>query len=263
MPPVTLKPYLYLLIFIGLQATFNNGYCAELIGKVVSKHPQNVVSQISGVIVQTHWQVGDKLTRGELLASIKAKDFTLTLKKQQANLALVTADLKIKKSVYHRYQALRGKNSISQHELEVAKANLEAAQASLTLAKTGLEKAQLDVNYTQIHTPIAGYITAQATENGAWVNQGDLLYQLVNIDRINIRLLASEFDLHALTIGQAIQIWAEANPTHKVTTNIKRIGVELDSQLLAYPVEIELDNIDHSFKPGMSIHATTHFQDAQ
>ena len=256
------KPYAYLLLLSSIQAVSSQAYGADLIGKVVSQNPHDVVSQISGVIEQTNWHLGDRLTKGTRLASIKSQDFKLALRKQLANVELVKADLKIKQSSYNRYLELRGKNSLSQHELDVAKANLEAAKANVALAEADLMKAQLDLGHTQIHAQINGYIASRKAENGAWVNQGELLYQLINIDRVNIRLLASEFDLNTLAIGQTIQIWSEASPTNKISANIKRISVKLDNEVLAYPVEIEIENPNHAFKPGMSIHATTHFQSA-
>lgn len=242
-----------------LPIVASNALAIDLIGKTTAKSPVNVVSEISGVISQANWQTGDVVYQGASLATLKNQDFQLAVSKQQANVALVTADLDIKHSIYQRYQELRQKNSLSQHELDVAKANYSAAKASLTLAKIELETAQLDLANTQIQSDIDGYVVSRNVEGGAWVNQGDLLYQIVNIDQLNIRLLASEFDLKDLSIGQPIQVWSEAAPNQKLTATINRIGVELDPTSYAYPVEIEINNAEHTLKPGMSIHATTEF----
>ncbi|MGF1752008.1 efflux RND transporter periplasmic adaptor subunit [Vibrio makurazakiensis] len=234
-------------------------HAVDLIGKTTSKSPVNVVSEVSGVIDQANWQTGDIITQGKLLATVKDQDFKLEVRKQQANVALVKADLDIKQSVYSRYQELRSKKSLSQNELDVAKADYSAAKANLSLAKIELEKATLDLANTQVNAAIDGYVIARSVEDGAWVNQGDLLYKLTNIDRLNVRLLASEFDLSELSVGQAIQIWSEAQPAHRVNAQINRIGVELDPATFAYFVEVEINNEQHLFKPGMSIHATTEF----
>ncbi len=232
-------------------------FAVDLIGHTKSKHPLDVVSEISGKVEMANIEIGEKVTLGTLIASIKSQDFELEVNKQNANLQLAKSDLKIKTSLYKRYQELRSKNSLSQNELDIAQADYQSAQANLSLAQIELTKARLDVDNTQINAAINGYVVNRSTENGAWVNQGDLLYRIVNINTLNVRLLASEFDISELNVGQPIELWSEANPTLKVKSVIKRIGVEVDPQYFAYPVEVEIDNTQHQFKPGMSIHATT------
>lgn len=231
----------------------------DLIGHAKSKQPIDVVSEISGKIEAANVEVGERIDLGRIIANIKSQDFELEVKKQEANLELVKADLKIKTSVYERYKELRQKNSLSQNELDIAQADYQSAIANVSLANIELKKAQLDLENTQTTAAIDGYIVARSVQNGAWVNQGDLLYRMVNIDTLNIRLLASEFDIGELHINQPIELWSESNPQLKVQSVIKRIGVEIDPQNFAYPVEVEIENTQKLFKPGMSIHATTTF----
>ncbi|MDF9401363.1 efflux RND transporter periplasmic adaptor subunit [Vibrio sp. 1180_3] len=234
-----------------------NSNAVDLIGKTTSIAPLNVVSEVSGVIEHVNWQTGDMVTQGQKLATIKDQDFKLEVRKQKANLSLVKTDLDIKQSVFARYQELRSKNSLSQNELDIAKADFSAAKAKLSLAQIELEKAQLDLINTQVYASINGYVVERLVDDGTWVNQGDLLYKLTNIDRLNVRLLASEFDLQELSVGQPIQVWSEAQPAQRTHAKINRISVELDLATFAYFVDVEIDNEQHLFKPGMSIHATT------
>lgn len=234
-----------------------NSNAVDLIGKTTSSAPLNVVSEVSGVIEHVNWQTGDMVTQGQKLTTIKDQDFKLEVRKQKANLSLVKADLDIKQSVFARYQELRSKNSLSQNELDIAKADFSAAKAKLSLAQIELEKAQLDLANTKVYVAIDGYVVDRLVDDGTWVNKGDLLYRLTNIDRLNVRLLASEFDLQELSVGQPIQVWSEALPAHRIHAKINRISVELDLATFAYFVDVEIDNEQHLFKPGMSIHATT------
>ncbi len=229
----------------------------DLIGQTTSKSPQKIVAEVSGVVENTSVERGDMITAGQTIASIKQHDFVLEVAKQKANLSLAKADLQLKNSIYQRYIELRAKKSISPNELDIAKADYLSAQAQLELAKVELKKAEFDLANTQIQSNIQGHVVARSVESGAWVNQGDLLYTIVNIETLNVELLASEHDLNELKIGQPLELWAESVPGQTLIGKIKRIGVEMDSQTLAYPVEIEIDNPSGIFKPGMSIHAST------
>ncbi|MEH6530975.1 MAG: efflux RND transporter periplasmic adaptor subunit [Photobacterium frigidiphilum] len=233
----------------------------DLIGHTKSKNPLNVVSEISGTVESVGIETGEQITLGTILATIKAQDFELKVNKQKAKLDLAQADLKIKKSLYGRYQELRKKNSLSQNELDISAADYDSATANVALANIELKEAQLDLESTQINSSINGYVVSRSVENGAWVNQGDLLYQIVNIDVLNVRLLASEFDLGELHVGQEVEVWSEANPQLKIRSIIKRIGVEIDPESFAYPIDVEIKNPEHIFKSGMSIHASTQVSD--
>lgn len=238
-------------------------FSVDLIGQTQSKSPLNVVSEINGMINEANIELGEHIVKNTTLATIKNQDFELEVNKQKANVALAKADLKIKKSLFVRYQELKKKNSLSQNEFDIASADYDSAKATVALANIELNKAQLDLKRTTLTSSIDGYIVNRSVEDGAWVNQGDLLYQVVNIDTLTIRLLASEFDIAELKVGQPIELWPETNPEMKILSSIKRIGVTLDTTSFAYPVDVEITNTHHQLKPGMSIHASTTLSSAE
>lgn len=233
------------------------GWAVDLIGHTQVQNPISVVSKVSGVVEKTQLNTGDEVSTNTLLLSIEQQDFILEVKKQQANLALAKADLKIKGTLYQRYQELKRKNSLSQNELDVAAADYDSSKANVRLAKIELQKAQLDLSNTKINAQIDGYIADRSVESGSWVDQGTALYKIVNIDSLTVTLLASEHEINQLNIGQAIMVWPETSPERKVQSTIKRIGVEADPNTFAYPIDVEIANPDHFFKLGMSMHATT------
>lgn len=251
-----MKPQLLISLLCSSLLT-PSVFAVDLIGQTISKSPLNVVAEISGVVESANFDSGEAVQQGQVIATVKTQDFDFAVAKQTANLQLAKADLQLKQSVYQRYVELRKKNSLSQNELDIANADFLSAKASLTLARIELENAQLDLKNTKIMSNISGFVVNRNTDNGAWVNQGDLLYKIVNIDTLTVRLLASEYDIDSLNVGQPIELWAEADPAKKFQATINRIGVEVDSQTMAYPVEVEINNTNQKLKPGMSIHAST------
>jgi len=232
-------------------------FAVDLIGQTVSKSPLNIVSEINGVLLSADLEAGETVHAQQIIAQIKPSDFELEVAKQRANVELTQADLKLKLSIYQRYQTLKSKNSLSDNDLDIAKAEYLNAKARLKLANIEQKKASQDLLNTSITAGIDGYVVSRAANRGAWVNQGELLYKLVNTDTLIVRLSASEQDLIQLEVGQPIEFWAEAAPKTQMRATIKRIGVEIDPQTLAYPVELEFDNQKTQFQPGMSIYATT------
>ncbi|MBC7003918.1 efflux RND transporter periplasmic adaptor subunit [Photobacterium sp. BZF1] len=229
----------------------------DLIGNAEARQAIEVVSEVSGMIANHPLQPGTPVHRGEPLITISPEDFQLEVRKQKANVALVSADLKIKRSLYLRYQELRNKNSLSQNELDIAEADYQAAKAQLQLAQIELEKSEIDLHNTRIHSEIDGFIIKKSVDKGSWVEKGTTLYHLVCTKKIIARLHASEYDIPQLKVGQAIKVWSDVKPDVKVDAKIKRIGVELDETSLAYPIDVEITNENGHFLPGMALHATT------
>lgn len=227
----------------------------ELIGHVQGLNKHSVVAEVPGVVEMNDLEVGDAVNQQQILAQIKADDFKFSVNKAKANLALAEADLALRKATYNRYQALIEKNSLSIGELDTARAEFLSAKAAVSVAQIDYQQSQIDLENTQIESIISGYISNKPTQSGAWVSEGDLLYEVVNIDKVTLSFMASEYDLKHFTVGQEVVVWSETNPELKMEAKVQRIGVEM--QNLTYPVLVEITNQGHQFKPGMSVYAST------
>ena len=227
----------------------------ELIGHVQGLNKHSVVAEVPGVVEMNNLEVGDAVNQQQVLAQIKADDFKFSVNKAKANLALAEADLALRKATYNRYQALIEKNSLSMGELDTARAEFLRAKASVSVAQIDYQQSQVDLENTQIESLISGYISNKPAQSGAWVSEGDLLYEVVNIDKVTLSFMASEYDLKHFTVGQEVVVWSETNPETKMEASVQRIGVEM--QNLTYPVLVEITNQGHQFKPGMSVYAST------
>ncbi|CDT50234.1 efflux RND transporter periplasmic adaptor subunit [Vibrio coralliirubri] len=227
----------------------------ELIGHVQGLNKHSIVAEVPGVVEMNNLEVGDAVNQRQLLAQIKVDDFKFSVNKAKANLALAEADLALRKATYNRYQALIKKNSLSIGELDTARAEFLSAKAAVSVAQIDYQQSQVDLENTQIESLISGYISNKPAQSGAWVSEGDLLYEVVNIDKVTLSFMASEYDLKHFTVGQEVVVWSETNPELKMEANVQRIGVEM--QNLTYPVLVEITNQGHQFKPGMSVYAST------
>ncbi|MEZ8605961.1 efflux RND transporter periplasmic adaptor subunit [Vibrio sp. 10N.239.311.G01] len=229
----------------------------ELIGHVQGLNRHSVVAEVPGVVEMNNLEVGDAVNQEQILAQIKADDFKFSVDKAKAkaNLTLAQADLALRKATYNRYQALIKKNSLSMGELDTARAEFLSAKASVSVAQIDYQQSLVDLENTQIESLISGYISNKPAQSGAWVSEGDLLYEVVNIDKVTLSFMASEYDLKHFIVGQEVVVWSETNLEIKMEANVQRIGVEM--QNLTYPVLVEITNQGHQFKPGMSVYAST------
>ncbi|MEZ9338349.1 efflux RND transporter periplasmic adaptor subunit [Vibrio splendidus] len=245
-----------LAALLGVSTTqVSIAQATELIGHVQGLNKHSVVAEVPGVVEMNNLEVGDAVNQQQILAQIKADDFKFSVNKAKANLELAEADLALRKATYNRYQALVKKNSLSRGELDTARAEFLSAKASVSVAQIDYQQSQIDLENTQVESIISGYISNKPAQSGAWVSEGDLLYEVVNIDKVTLSFMASEYDLKHFTVGQEVVVWSETSPEIKMEANVQRIGVEMHN--LTYPVLVEITNQGHQFKPGMSVYAST------
>ncbi|SRR5579884_105012 len=90
---------------------------------------------------------------------------------------------------------------------EVNKVQAEAAQARATLAA-----AEDQLKHTEIRAPFAGTVYSIPIKQGEYVQQGELLLQLANLKRVQVRAFVDEPEIGKLATGQPVNITWDALP---------------------------------------------------
>lgn len=96
--------------------------------------------------------------------------------------------------------------------LVVLRADLSAVRAALAEARAATATARLDLGYTIIRAPIAGYIGDRAAQRGAYVARGQVLMSLVPARGLWIDANFKEDALARLRPGQPVSFTADALP---------------------------------------------------
>ena len=90
---------------------------------------------------------------------------------------------------------------------EVNKVQAEAAQAHATLAA-----AEDQLKHTEIRAPFDGTVYSIPIKQGEYVQQGELLLQLANLRRVQVRAFVDEPEIGKLATGQPVNITWDALP---------------------------------------------------
>lgn len=130
-----------------------------------------------------------------------------------------------------------------------AEARVEGAQAEVDRLLDILEKHT-------IKSPFAGYVVAEHTEEGQWIESGKLIAEVVEVDPIEVRVNVHESYIPRLTIGASARIDIEALPSRTFVGTVIAIVPKGDVKSRTFPVRIELKNPRQSdetplLKPGM------------
>src|ERR1700753_1215484 len=118
----------------------------------------NVAPQISGQIVELRTQDNQHVQKGDVLYVIEKFDFEVALDNAKAAVLTREADLAVKAAQNARREALTTL-STSIEEKQQFDGNAKMAEAALASAKAGLSQAEINLQRTEVRSPVDGYVT--------------------------------------------------------------------------------------------------------
>lgn len=152
---------------------------------------------------------------------------------------------------------IRVKNS--KLTLERSKADLKRTELGVENALLNLKKSNQDVELrkealedTRVKSKIGGIITNQFSEEGEVINAGAVLFQIINLEQIEIEVQLDEDDLPAIKAGQGVVFTTSSYRNEKFTGTIERISWIANAQTGRFPIYISAKNPDMKLRAGMS-----------
>ena len=131
----------------------------------------NVAPQISGQIVEVRTFDNQHVHRGDILYVIEKFDFEMALDNAKATILTREADLAVKKAQNAR-RAILTTLSTSIEEKQVFEGNAKIAEAALAAAKAALSQAEINLQRTEVRSPVDGYVTNLLMRVGDFARAG-------------------------------------------------------------------------------------------
>lgn len=115
------------------------------------------------------------------------------------------------------------------------------AQVAAQEAEVGKLKDQMK-KYTVI-TRFAGYVVAEHTEAGAWVNQGDPVADIIALDEVDLEAYVPEDAIPFVRVGEEVRVEIPSLPNELITGTIVSINPQADTRARTFPVLVRVKNV--------------------
>ncbi|HTI50634.1 MAG TPA: efflux RND transporter periplasmic adaptor subunit [Planctomycetaceae bacterium] len=207
-----------------------------------------------------------KVREAELAES--EKSFPSEKQQADARLAAARARMEHAKSKMKRMQGLRERNSASEEAYDEAKAAaLEAeavfleSEAARRMIYEGAREQKIHrlqaqaraqqeaVNFIKdrlqkytIKAYFSGYVTAEFTEVGHWVKEGDPVIEIAELDEVEVRVNVPEDHVADLEIGDAVRVDVNATKLKSFVGEVAAIVPQADLKARTFPVLVRLKN---------------------
>jgi HlyD family secretion protein len=234
---------------------------AEATGTIEPVRRVEVKSKASGEILSLHADVGDRVTRGTLIAEIDPRDVQNNYNQVQADLEVARARMEISEEQLERSRQLLEAEVITQQEHENARLDYTNAQASLVRAETNFNLAELQLQDVRITAPMDGTIIEKNVEEGVVIQSasqnvsgGTTLFVMADLGEMQVRTLVDETDMGMLRADMSADITVEAYPDQTFSGEIEKIEPQavVEQNVTMFPVIVTLDNSSGLLRPGMN-----------
>ena len=164
----------------------------------------NVAPQISGQIVEVRTHDNQHVHKGDVLYVIEKFDFEVALDNAKATILTREADLAVKKAQNAR-RAILTTLSASIEEKQVFEGSAKMAEAALASAKAGLSQAEINLQRTEVRSPVDGYVTNLLMRVGDFARAGTPNLSVIDEQSYWIDAYFEETKLAKIHVGDPVE----------------------------------------------------------
>lgn len=196
-------------------------------GTLRAVNQSSIQAQVTATATAVNAQVGQAVSKGQVLVRLNNQDNAARLAQVQANLSATQAQATLAKNMMQRKKRLLDQGFISKVEYEQAAVDYQAQLENVRAQQANVNIAQKADRDGTILSPISGVITKREVESGQTVAAGQTLFEIVDPDHLEIQgKLPSDMQA-ALKVGQKIEYTIQGNPA-QLTAVLTRISPVAD-----------------------------------
>jgi multidrug efflux system membrane fusion protein len=219
----------------------------EFTGRLEAVEFVEIRPRVSGYITEIRFNAGAIVKKGDLLYVIDPRPYQADFDRAAAEVERMDAQLKLAQIELNRAKELRDKNTISASEFDQKAATYQGSAAAKSSAEAAKNSAALNLEFTQIKSPIDGRVSDARITLGNLVQPGagpeSVLTTVVSVDPIYAKVDADEN-----AVLKYVKLSEEGKRVSARTARIPafiELGNEAD-----FPHEGYIDFVDNRLDPS-------------
>lgn len=177
--------------------TDNVNIYGEYVGRIRAQQFVEIHARVEGYLEKMCFKEGSYINKGQTLFVIDPKLYKAHVNKARAQLNKAQAQARKARHDLDRIRPLYALKAASQLDLDNAVAASESADAEVTVSQADLTQAELTLGYTQVTSPISGYISERVADIGTLVGPTagkSLLATVVKSDTVRVDFSMTALD---------------------------------------------------------------------
>lgn len=165
---------------------------SEWIGTTDGAINAQIRARVQGYLQERNYREGTVVKTGDLLFSIDPRPYQAALDQAKGDLGRAEAALGKTKLDVSRYTPLAKEGAISQQELDNAIQADRGNQAAVAAARAAVRQAELNLEWTQVRSPVDGIAGISLAQIGDLISANTLFTTVSRVDPLKVTFPISE-----------------------------------------------------------------------
>jgi membrane fusion protein, multidrug efflux system len=214
-----------------------------------------IFARTTGYLVRWYKDIGTKVEKGELLASIDTPEVDQELSQARANREQIKAALGLAKISADRWANLRKSDSVSQQEADQQESGYTQAQANLAASDANVRRLEQMESFKNVYAPFSGVLTRRTVDPGALINAGAQaagreLFDIARVDPLRVFVNVPQSYAPSMKVGLKAAVTLQEFPGQKFMGTIARTADAIDPATRTLNTEVDVPNRDGELLPG-------------
>ncbi|HEV2268060.1 MAG TPA: efflux RND transporter periplasmic adaptor subunit [Steroidobacteraceae bacterium] len=236
------------------------------VGTVLANVTVQVTARVQGTLESAFFTEGQFVSRGELLFQIDPRPFKAAYAQARAVLLRDEAQLRNARRDERRYETLSRQNSISPQQADASATNVGMLTATVAADRAAARLAQLNLDYTQIRSPIEGKTGPVLVHPGNLVDLTGAtpLLTIEQIEPVKLSFSLPESDLpriQARRQSHALIATVEEPGGAPLSAPVEFVSNAVNGQSGTIELRATFANASRSLVPGQLMNVTVQLAD--
>ncbi|MEO6007587.1 MAG: MdtA/MuxA family multidrug efflux RND transporter periplasmic adaptor subunit, partial [Vicinamibacteraceae bacterium] len=231
------------------------------LGTVTPINTVTVRTRLEGELVKVNFTEGQHVTKGQVLAEIDTRPYTVQLSQAQGALEESQARLRNAQTDLERYQKLQQEQLITAQQVVGQEAQVRQLNGAIQSSEAQVASARLNLNYARIVAPIEGRLGLRQVDAGNMVRSGDQngIVVITQMRPISVIFTVPETDLppvlEALRANRrlAVEAWDRADAVKLATGALQTVDNQIDTATGTIKLRASFENADESLFPNQFV----------
>ena len=238
------------------------------LGTVIAYDTVELTARVQGTLDRANFKEGQLVKKGDILFQIDPRPFEAALAQAEAIYQKDKAQLQNALLDQQRYAALAKQGAISNQLRDTANANAAVLTATIAADKAAVDTARLNLEYTQVRSPIDGKTGPMLIQPGDMINgpasPAAPLIEIAQIEPIKVSFTLPQSDLPLIQAREKTgRLLAVVNVQNGGTLQapVDFISDAVSNQTGTIELRATFPNRDRSLVPGQLVNVTAQLDD--
>ena len=280
-----------LAVRVATAETRKLGRAISVTGSLSADETVTVSAEVAGRVSEIHFDFGQSVKKGDIIAELDKREFTLQYERARAALAQAlarigldpkqeevvpktTPAIRLAEAQYEdarsksesaarlvktgdisqeRYTELEKAFNARQAALDAARDDLRTQLANIQALQAEVKLAQKRLNDTTVRAPFDGAVTARLVSPGQYMKDNTPIVTLVKVHPLRLRADIPETAAGEVHIGTSLTFTTDAAPGRQFRAVVRELNPALDARSRSLVAEARLTDSDPRLRPGMFV----------